>query len=290
MKGIAGFYYVYVAESGIYECKARGIFRKQKIKPLVGDRVVIEILDQEKYLGNVTEILTRTNVLDRPAAANIDQVLLLFALRTPDPNFVLLDRFLIAMEMRGIPCEILLNKADLVSEEEKREIAEAYADCGHRVRFISVRENIGMEEIRELLAHKITALAGPSGSGKSSFTNAVKGQEIMETGEISRKLARGKNTTRHCELVPIGPDAFLCDTPGFMAFETSGIKKEELRNYYDEFLPYTGQCRFDSCVHITEPDCRVKDALQQGKISRLRYENYCMIYETLKEAESRMYR
>ncbi len=290
VKGIAGFYYVYVAGSGIYECKARGIFRKQGRKPLVGDRVRIDVLDRETHQGNLVELLPRTSELARPAAANIDQALLLFAAKTPDPNFVLLDRFLISMEREGIPCVIAFNKADLLTSEEAEKLRGMYMKCGSPVRLVSVREGRGVDELKSMLTGRTTVLAGPSGAGKSSFANAVQSAVRMETGEISRKLSRGKNTTRHAELIPVDEVSWLCDTPGFMALENSGIRKEELKNYYDEFLPYLGRCRFDGCVHISEPDCAVKAALEEGNIDPVRYGNYCLIYEDLKEAEQNRYR
>ncbi|MBP3878178.1 MAG: ribosome small subunit-dependent GTPase A [Lachnospiraceae bacterium] len=289
VRGIAGFYYVYVAGSGIYECKAKGIFRKQKLKPLTGDTVRFEIVHEKDMEGNITEILPRKNVLERPPAANVDQAVLFFAAKSPDPNPVLIDRFLIMMDMKGIPCIPVMNKEDLLAEETQKLYEEAYRDSGHPIMFISVKEHTGVEELKGLLKGKTTILAGPSGAGKSSFTNIFQDQVHMETGEISKKLARGKNTTRHCELIPVDETTFLCDTPGFTALDTFGLEKEELKNYYDEFLPYSSGCRFDGCVHISEPDCAVKEALASGRLSGLRYRNYQTIYEDLKEAEQRRY-
>ncbi len=290
MKGIAGFYYVHVAESGIYECKAKGIFRKQKIKPLVGDDVLIEITHEGDKEGNIIEILPRKNELIRPAAANVGQALILFALRHPDPNFMLLDRFLISMEQKGIPCRIAFNKTEQADEGEIERIRHAYANCGHEVSFISVCEGMGMDEIRRYLHGNTTILAGPSGVGKSSLTNSVQDHIHMETGEISKKLARGKNTTRHAELIAIEEDSYLFDTPGFSYFSAFELEKEELRHYYHEFADYEGQCRFQGCVHVNEPDCRVKEAWTAGQISDIRYENYRMIYEELKEEEARRWK
>ena len=195
MKGIAGFYYVDTVESGIYECKAKGIFRKQKMKPLVGDDVEIVITHEGDREGNIISILPRTNEMIRPAAANVGQALVLFAMKSPDPNLPLLDRFLVAMEKRQIPSAILFNKADLVSEEEKARLRSIYCGSGCKVFFSSFERGSGLEEIREYLDGKTTLLAGPSGVGKSTLTNAVQTNVHMETGEISRKLLRGKNTT-----------------------------------------------------------------------------------------------
>lgn len=290
VKGIAGFYYVSVAGSGIYACKAKGIFRKLKMKPLVGDNVLFEITHEKDHEGNITAILPRENELVRPAAANVGQALICFALRDPDPNFMLLDRFLISMDRKGIPAHIVFNKIDGASRKEIDTIREIYAGCGSPLSFVSVHTGEGMSEIRAALKGKTTLLAGPSGVGKSSLTNAVQDQIHMEVGEISRKLARGKNTTRHAELIRLDDSSYIFDTPGFSFFSAFELDKEDLRFSYHEFAPYEGSCRFDGCVHISEPDCRVKEALHGGKIHPVRYENYVKIYEELKEEEARRYK
>ncbi|MEE3419980.1 MAG: ribosome small subunit-dependent GTPase A [Lachnospiraceae bacterium] len=290
VKGIAGFYYVSVAGSGIYACKAKGIFRKMGMKPLVGDNVVFEITHEADREGNITEILPRENELVRPAAANVGQALIFFALENPDPNFMLLDRFLISMDLKGIPSRIVFNKIDGADASSLAEIEAIYRDCGSPVSFVSVHSGEGMDEVRGVLKGQTTLLAGPSGVGKSSFTNAVLGSDHMEVGEISKKLARGKNTTRHAELIRIDEDSFIFDTPGFSFFTALELKKEDLRFSYHEFDPYEGRCRFDGCVHRNEPDCAVKDALAAGKIHPVRYENYTKIYEELKGEEARRYK
>ncbi|MDO4614364.1 MAG: ribosome small subunit-dependent GTPase A [Lachnospiraceae bacterium] len=289
IKGIAGFYYVSVAESGIYECRAKGIFRKLGKKPLVGDNVRIEVLDEEKKEGNLIEILDRSSEMHRPAAANVDQALIIFALKMPDPNFLVLDRFLISMQVRGIPAAICINKDDTADADMRQEIRERYADAGCPLFFISVKEGRETDQVKEFLAGKTTILAGPSGVGKSSFTNYLLGKNYMETGEISRKLKRGKNTTRHTEIVPLGNQTFLMDTPGFSLIDTEQIKKEELDWYFQEFRPYIGRCRFQGCAHIQEPDCAVKHAVENQQISGGRYENYRYLYEELKDNEKRRY-
>lgn len=290
IKGIAGFYYVAAAESGIYACKAKGIFRKQKIKPLVGDDVEFEITHEEDMEGNITAILPRKNELIRPAAANVGQALILFAMHNPDPNLMLLDRFLISLEQKKIPCRIAFNKVDEVTEEECRKIQDIYEGCGCPVMFLSVKKGTGLSEVREYLSGQTTILAGPSGVGKSSLTNSMQDEVHMETGDISKKLARGKNTTRHAQLIRLGGDSYLFDTPGFSYFSAFSMPKEELRHYYHEFDPYEGQCYFQGCVHISEPDCAAKKALEEGKINQVRYDNYCAIYEELKEEEQRRWK
>ena len=281
IKGIAGFYYVYTTE-GIVECKAKGIFRKEQIKPLVGDLVSIELTDKEKLLGNIVDILPRKNQLIRPAAANIDQALVIFAIVKPDPNYNLLDRFLINMEQQKLPCIICFNKKDIASEEEKAELVSAYGGCGYEVLFVSGKQNEGIEEIKARLQGKTTVVAGPSGVVKSTIINALCPQVQMETGEISRKIERGKHTTRHAELFAVSEDTYICDTPGFTSLSLFDMDKEDLQGFYPELAEYEKNCRFGGCSHISEPVCGVKDALNEGKISRVRYENYVMLYEELK--------
>ena len=289
VKGIAGFYYVDVAGAGIYECKAKGVFRKDKVKPLVGDDVELEVLDEQEKTGNVTAILPRRNALIRPAVANVDQAMVIFAMKNPRPNFSLLDRFLLMMERQKVETVICLNKQDLADPEETEEIQKIYGDCGYQVIATSMKEEKGLEQVEALLRGKTTVVAGPSGVGKSSLTNGIQGDVQMETGEISRKLKRGKHTTRHSQLIRVGDDTFLCDTPGFTSLYVEEMDKEELRHYFREFVPYEGQCRFQGCVHIHEPGCAVKEALEKGRISRRRYENYTELYEELKEKEKRRY-
>lgn len=283
MKGIAGFYYVGVAESGVYECKAKGIFRKDKIKPLVGDDVEIEVLNEEEKLGNIVKILPRRSELIRPAVANIDQALVIFAAREPKPNLSLLDRFLVIMEKQDIPVIICFNKQDLCDEEEVGRLKEIYEACGYPVVLASAKQGEGIEEIKSLLRGKTTTVAGPSGVGKSSLTNLLQNEVQMETGEISKKLGRGRHTTRHSQIIQIEKDTWLYDTPGFTSFYVEEIEKEELRFYFREFSKYEGTCRFQGCTHTHEPGCMVKNALEEGKISKERYENYLELYGELKE-------
>lgn len=283
MKGIAGFYYVGVVESGVYECKAKGIFRKDKIKPLVGDDVEIEILNEEEKLGNIVKILPRRSELIRPAVANIDQALVIFAAREPKPNLSLLDRFLVIMEKQDVPVIICFNKQDLCDEEEVGRLKEIYEACGYPVVLASAKQGEGIEEIKSRLRGKTTTVAGPSGVGKSSLTNLLQNEVQMETGEISKKLGRGRHTTRHSQIIQIEEDTWLYDTPGFTSFYVEEIEKEELRFYFREFSKYEGTCRFQGCTHTHEPGCMVKNALEEGKISKERYENYLELYGELKE-------
>ena len=283
IKGIAGFYYIYAEDGNVYECKAKGIFRKDNFKPLVGDNVEITVLNEEEKEGSVTSILPRRNSLIRPAVANVDQAFLIFAMENPKPNFLLLDRFLIMMKQQEIPAVICFNKKDVGEKEEMEKLYEIYTGCGYRVVLSSTYEGEGMDEIHEILKGKTTVVAGPSGVGKSSITNCMQGEVQMETGEISKKLKRGKHTTRHSQVIPVEKNTFLVDTPGFSSLYLTDMKEEELRDYFPEFVMYEPQCRFQGCMHIHEPGCAVKKALAEGKISQQRYDNYLALYEELKE-------
>lgn len=282
VKGISGFYYVHVVGTGIYECKAKGVFRNRKVKPLVGDNVEIVVLDEEKRIGNVEEILPRKNELIRPAVSNIDMALVIFAAAKPDPNFNLLDRFLCMMEYQKVPVTICFNKCDLVSEEEKEKLQQIYAPAGYEILFTSVKTGENIDNLKALLADKTTTVAGPSGVGKSSLINELQTGVRMQTGAISDKIGRGKHTTRHSEIISIGQDTYIMDTPGFSSMDLPGFEKEDLWTCYPEFVPYESECRFIGCSHIGEPDCGVKNALADGKISQVRYDNYVMLYEEMK--------
>ena len=293
LKGIAGFYYIETFDGKVYECKAKGIFRKSNLKPLVGDDVEIDIIDEEKKLGNITDILPRKNQLLRPPVANVDQAVILFAIVKPNPSYNLLDRFLIMMRQQNLPVIICFNKQDIATKEEQQELYDAYEKCGYKVLFISVHEGNGLDELKELLKGKTTTLAGPSGVGKSSLLNKLVPDADMQTGELSKKIERGKNTTRHSELFFVKDlfDAdesdefkgtYVIDTPGFTSLEMRDVTADTLMQYYPEFTEYEPMCRFGGCSHIAEPDCGVKDALKEGKISQVRYDNYKVLWEELK--------
>lgn len=282
VKGIAGFYYVHIVESGVYECKAKGVFRKEKIKPLVGDNVEIEVISGEEKTGNIIEILPRKNELIRPAVANIDQALVVFAVTRPSPHFNLLDRFLVMMESKEVPVVLCFNKEDLAKDSQVRELEKIYSACGYPCVFTSALEHRNIGQIKELLKGKTTAIAGPSGVGKSSIINILQPEAQMETGDVSRKIERGKHTTRHSELFPIDEESYIMDTPGFSSLYVNDFEKEELKYYFPEFGSYEGQCKFHGCDHIHEPGCVVKEAVEDGKISEIRYSDYKEMYEELK--------
>ncbi|MCR4589059.1 MAG: ribosome small subunit-dependent GTPase A, partial [Lachnospiraceae bacterium] len=279
IKGIAGFYYVDLQDGRLMECKARGIFRKEGNKPLVGDMVEIEVLDEHENTGNVVSILPRRNQLIRPASANVDQALVFFAATSPDPNFILLDRFLIMMEQKHLPCTICFNKTDLIDTDAFQGVKDAYEKAGYPVLYTRMKqageEASGVAALRAFLKGKTTILAGPSGVGKSTTVNRLQSHVLMETGELSARIERGKQTTRHAQLIPLeDPGTYIMDTPGFSSLDLFDLEATELKDYYPEFEPYMASCKFSGCVHHMEPDCGVKKAVEEGEIARMRYEQY----------------
>jgi ribosome biogenesis GTPase len=282
VKGIAGFYYVHVTDCGVYECKAKGIFRNKNIKPLVGDNVEIDIIDEVDFKGNIVDILPRNNELIRPAVANIDQSLVVFASLSPAPNFNLLSRFLCMMEYNEIPTVICFNKTDQIEDDKLQEIVKNFEGAGCRILMTSTVTGQGLSELREVLEGKTTALAGPSGVGKSSMLNAVYPDADVKTGEISEKINRGKHTTRHTEIFHIEGSTYVMDTPGFTSLDYSVLEDKELRFYFNEFSEHEGQCRFNGCVHVNEPGCSVKEALEKKEINSIRYDIYLEMYNEIK--------
>ncbi len=284
IKGVGGSYQVCISDETVYTCAAKGIFRHLGQKPLIGDEVEITPLMEvtKENQANIIRLLPRRNELIRPAVANVDQAVLIMALKNPEPNLQLLDRFLLLLQPQDVPVVICFNKADLVSPEVIAEYRKIYEGCGCQVETISVDTGMGLPRMREVLAGKTTVLAGPSGVGKSSFLNAVSQKEICKTGELSERIGRGKHTTRHTELMCLWEDTYVCDTPGFSSIELSMIAAEDLSDYYPEFAPWEGECRFQGCAHYKEPDCGVKSAVMRGEIARRRYENYCFFYEETK--------
>ncbi|MCM1101229.1 MAG: ribosome small subunit-dependent GTPase A [Clostridium sp.] len=286
VKGIAGFYYVHAGGTSgtgrVYECKAKGVFRKDHRKPLVGDDVEMDVLDEEQMLGNITKILPRRSELIRPAVANVDQALVIFAITKPQPNFNLLDRFLIMMGRQGLPCIICFNKQDLDTEGAGERYRDIYAGCGYDTLLVSAGQDLGVDEVKKRLAGRTTTVAGPSGVGKSSLVNRLQDNTRMQTGRISEKIDRGRHTTRHTELIAVAEDTYILDTPGFSSLGLFDLKKEELSTLYPEFAQYEKFCRFAGCSHVSEPVCGVKDAVESGEIAGMRYENYRLLYEELK--------
>lgn len=291
IKGIAGFYYVFADDGVLYECKAKGSFRNESVKPLVGDKVEIRVTDAEKRIGNIDDIIERKNSLIRPSVANVDQAVIVFAVKDPVPNLGLLDRFLLMMNRQNVDTVIVFNKQDIDSENTSEEYKKIYEKSGCRMFFISVRENSGIEKVKELLEGKTTVLAGPSGVGKSSLMNGLFPEACAETGDISEKIRRGKNTTRHSELFMINENTFIMDTPGFSSLYVDDVSEEELKQYFPEFYPYNeNKCRFNGCNHVKEPGCAIRDAVASGEINTRRYESYVYMFEELKSRKTSPFR
>ncbi len=283
IRGVGGFYFVHDG-TALYQCRAKGIFRKNHEKPLVGDRVEFStVFDSEiENAGSIDRILPRENRLIRPELANVGQIFLLFSGKSPAPNFDMLNRYLCLVHDTEIPVSLVVNKCDLCTEEELEEVRKAFCGSGYPMHMISVKDGTGISGLREMMRGKLSCLAGPSGVGKSSLMNLLLGSKRMETGGLSRKIDRGKNTTRHSEVFYLGDESYLSDTPGFTSVEIGFIEKEDLDLYFNEFKPYLGSCRYlRSCAHIHEKECAVKAAVKDGGISKIRYDSYVRIYENL---------
>ncbi len=283
IKGIGGFYYVHCKNKKLYECRAKGIFRNECIKPIVGDVVEISVIDDDKCLGNLDKIYPRKNELIRPLVSNVDQAVIVFSVKNPEPNFLLLDKFLIIMERKGIDTLIVFNKVDMLGDDKFDSIVSEYRRIGYQVTTTSAEIETGVDDLKKLLGGKTSVFAGPSGVGKSSILNIIQNEIKLQTGKISDKISRGKHTTRHTTLINFAPDTYVVDTPGFTSFSIDDIPSDELKHYFVEFDKYESMCKFGGCNHMSEPKCAVKEALSNNEISKSRYENYKYLYNSLKE-------
>lgn len=276
IKGIAGFYYVKTDDGRLVECKARGKFRYDELTPMVGDLVEIAEADGK---GVIDAVLPRKSQLTRPAVANITQALIIFAYKDPDINLELLNRFLVLCEYNNLNITVCMNKSDLNAGQNDK-IIEMIKSAGYDFLSMNADKGIGTDQIKEKLKDNITVLCGPSGAGKSTILNSLAGRTLMETGVVSNKLGRGKHTTRHSELIEVG-DGFIVDTPGFSSLDIDFIKREELMYSFPEFQDFIGKCRFTGCIHHKEPDCAVKEAVEQGVINPIRYDFYIKMLEEI---------
>ncbi|WLR52296.1 ribosome small subunit-dependent GTPase A [Bacillus tianshenii] len=286
IKALSGFYYVHSGQT-ITQCRGRGVFRKQKITPLVGDHVKFEAEnEQEGYILDVSE---RKNELVRPPIANVDQAILVFSAVEPDFSSALLDRFLVLVEANHIEPLICITKMDLADEQQVSRIeqyAEDYKKIGYPVLLTSAETTEGLDILGPYLEDKISVFAGQSGVGKSSLLNALKPGLALETAHISASLGRGRHTTRHVELIPYH-SGLVADTPGFSSLEFLGIESIDLADYFPEMLRLSPECKFRGCTHLAEPKCAVKAALDAGEIPNYRYEHYQTFYQEIKERKPR---
>lgn len=288
VKGIAGFYYVKV-EDTIYECKAKGKFRNINLIPYVGDQVEINVLDEQNH-GNIISILPRKNYLIRPPVSNIDQAVIVFAVKNPKPNLQLIDRFLVLAEEQELNIVLCINKIDLEHEEVYQSLKAIYEKSEYKVLLTSTVLNSGIKDLKKELAGKTTVFAGPSGVGKSSILNALNLSLKLKVGKISEKNKRGKHTTRHVELLSLKKEGFVLDTPGFSSLSLSHMDPLKLQYYYREFLPYNNLCKFVQCSHIHEPQCRIQEMVEKGNIDSGRYERYKILFDELELNKQRRWK
>lgn len=272
IKGIGGFYYVKAA-GNVFECRARGIFRKDGIKPMIGDNVDIDTDE-----GSIISIYERKNSLIRPPVSNIDTLVIVAATASPSPSLFLIDKMILNAEINGIEPVICINKTDI---KDGSDIEKIYKSAGYKAFCISVKEDKGIEDIMPLFKNRVTAFAGLSGVGKSSLLNRITDMSTL-TGGVSERIQRGRNTTRHIELFELKEGGYVLDTPGFSSFEPENINASDLWQYFPEMREYGDKCRFKGCSHISEPDCAVKALLENGGLEKSRYESYKTLYEILK--------
>jgi len=293
IKGIGGFYYV-STDRGLIECKPRGIFRKEDIIPLVGDKVRISFHNDSQLQGVIEEILPRETMLLRPAVANVEQCVVVVSIEHPKPDLLFLDRLLVLTEISNLEMLICFNKIDLAQDLEYKEYVKLYGKIGYPVVCTSVKTGEGIDGLRNALQGRISVFSGLSGVGKSSLLNSVQPHFKLKTGQISNKLKRGRHTTRHVELMKLMVGGMVVDTPGFSSIKLGLLDEHILNeynlcNYFPEFQFFMGSCRFSGCRHINEPDCSVKKAVENGDIAEWRYRNFIKLTEELKKSRRKRY-
>lgn len=288
IENIANLYKIKL-DNKIYEANARGKFKKEEITPVVGDRVEIQILDEENQKAIIEKILPRTTYIKRPKMSNITQLILVVSSKDPKPDLLLLDKQLAFAEYLGIIPIIVLNKTDLDKKQDFEKIKSVYEKVGYKVIETVAKGEEGIEELRETLKENINAFSGNSGVGKSTLINAIFKNNITQEGEISKRNKKGKNTTTSTVIYEIDKNTYIADTPGFSTFDISEIEYRELDKYFREFKPLLEKCEFVGCTHIKEEKCGIKQALEQGKVDSGRYGRFCKIYEELKEKDKYKY-
>ncbi|MDF2499919.1 MAG: ribosome biosis GTPase RsgA [Anaerosporomusa subterranea] len=280
IKTYNSFYYVQSSQS-VVTCTLRGRFKQERFSLLVGDVVRFNHITNEK--GVIEEILPRRSMLKRPMVANVDQVLLTFAAVNPDISCILVDRFLALVELSRLPAILCINKMDMADSADIGKIVDRYRQIGYQVIQVSAKQAWSIDQLRDILNDKVTVFAGPSGVGKSSLLNALQPGLTLTTGEVSKKIGRGRHTTRYAELLPLEAGGFVVDTPGFSFTEFTDIEENELMRCFHEFLPLLAKCRFSTCLHLKEPQCAVKDAVAAGSIFPERYDAYVALMAELRE-------
>ena len=280
---------LYKIKSGnnIYEAVARGKFKNDNITPVVGDNVEIDITDKENKKAVIEKILERKIYVKRPKIANITQMIFVLSSKDPKPDILMLDKQLAFAEFLGVKSVIVLNKTDLDNKKQFKEIKTNYEKIGYKVIETQAKDGIGIDELKNTLKSNINVFSGNSGVGKSTLINAIFKGQITQEGEISKKNKKGKNTTTYIKLYEIDENTYIADTPGFSTFDISEIESKDLCKFFKEFKKFIKDCEFIGCTHIKEENCGIKKALEDGKITESRYQNFCKIYQELKEKEKR---
>ncbi len=289
LKGVGGFYQV-ESDCGLFECRVRGIFRKRGLTPFPGDFVVFTITDKDAGEGWIEEIKKRKSFLRRPTIVNVDRLAVVLAATDPVPDYLLADKIMISAQQNAMDIIVIINKIDLVDSTTLTEMKNIYRGTGFSIIPMSKVTMEGYSSLHEKLRGHRTVFAGQSGVGKSTILNHVINSWVMETGEISAKIQRGKHTTRHVQLLPLDCGGYVADTPGFHTFELEELKYDELMWMYPEFEKYHGKCRFHGCSHMNEPQCAVKEAVETEQIPKKRYDCYCRLYEELKNQYENRYK
>lgn len=284
VENISNLYIVKVNEE-IYETTARGKFKKDQVSPVVGDQVEIEIIDEQAKTAVITDIYDRSVYIKRPKVSNISQLIFVISTKNPKPDLLMLDKQVAFAEYLGIKSVIVINKIDL--DESYKNIKNIYEQAGYKVLLTNAKEQKGINEVKNILKQNISVFSGNSGVGKSTLINSLFDNTITQEGEISKRNKRGKNTTTTVKLYNLGENSYIADTPGFSNFSIEEIESKDLYKYFIEFNKYVDNCEFVGCTHLKEENCGIKKAVEEGKIRKERYDNFCYIYNELKEMEER---